>query len=391
MRPVDKWVLICYKDCAFNLISVLISEATKLNYQIPQHPVKQYTTINNAPCDYIRELDVVMNTYKNTIQLVLVILPKYSEDVWSEVYQRASVYFGEFGVATQCVDGGLLNMPNTNVSVCRNLVIKINAKLGGVPWTVNIASETTMFVGFAFYRSKNGNRVIGMVASIDKTCSKYFSTASFHPANMPLYSAEIGEHLKKCLNAYRDKTKMLPNSIIMYRTEICDWQRYKVYGIELKAMKVAISDVYKNARLSEPTLTVIMPSKQSNSRFFSQVRHEIYANPRAGTVIDGNITSPGRYNFYLLSHVCTESQHTATPTSYSVLCDPEGLNPENLLQHRRKIQLLTFKLCHLYYNCCSTVALPAPYKYAQDLVDFIGKYLKGAIPPDNLSHDLYYL
>ena len=50
-------------------------------------------------------------------------------------------------------------------------------------------------------------------------------------------------------------------------------------------------------------------------------------------------------------------QGTVNPTSYNVLEDTSGLNPERL-------QKLTYKLTHLYYNWPGTVRVPAPCQYA---------------------------
>lgn len=46
-------------------------------------------------------------------------------------------------------------------------------------------------------------------------------------------------------------------------------------------------------------------------------------------------------------------QGTVNPTHYVVLKNGCNLSVEN-------VQRLSFKLCHLYYNWCGTIKIPAP-------------------------------
>lgn len=74
-------------------------------------------------------------------------------------------------------------------------------------------------------------------------------------------------------------------------------------------------------------------------------------NPGPGTVVDHNVTARHLFDFYLVSqHV---NQGTVSPTHYIVLRDA-GYWPPDVLQK------LSYKACHLYYNWCGTVRVPAP-------------------------------
>lgn len=58
-----------------------------------------------------------------------------------------------------------------------------------------------------------------------------------------------------------------------------------------------------------------------------------------------------RYDFFVVSqHV---RQGTVSPTHYIVVHDEVGLPPE-------RMQILSYKLTHLYYNWPGTVRVPAP-------------------------------
>jgi aubergine-like protein len=98
----------------------------------------------------------------------------------------------------------------------------------------------------------------------------------------------------------------------------------------------------------------IIVSKRINTRFFT----ERSDNPHSGTIVDDIVTLPERYDFFLISQ--SVRQGTVNPTSYNVVYDTSGLRPDHM-------QLLTYKLCHLYYNWPGTVRVPSVCQYAHKL------------------------
>ncbi len=74
-----------------------------------------------------------------------------------------------------------------------------------------------------------------------------------------------------------------------------------------------------------------------------------------------------------------------SPTTYNVVWDESGLNPE-------RMQQLTYKMCHLYYNWSGTVAVPAVNQYAHKLSYLAGLSLGGSPTiHGNLLHKLFFL
>lgn len=72
-----------------------------------------------------------------------------------------------------------------------------------------------------------------------------------------------------------------------------------------------------------------------------------------------------------------------SPVSYNVLYDRQGLDAD-------KMQRLTFKLCHMYFNWSGTVTVPAPCQYAHKLAYLTGLALGGP-SHERLANLLYYL
>ena len=88
-----------------------------------------------------------------------------------------------------------------------------------------------------------------------------------------------------------------------------------------------------------------------------------------------------RYDFYLIPQ--TASQGAVSPSAYNVIWDTAGLDPD-------KIQRLTYKFCHLYYNWSGTVAVPAPCQYAHKLAHLVAVAIGQKAHPE-LAYNLHFL
>lgn len=88
-----------------------------------------------------------------------------------------------------------------------------------------------------------------------------------------------------------------------------------------------------------------------------------------------------RYDFFLVSQ--SVRQGTISPTNYNVLHDSSGLSAD-------RMQRLTYKMCHLYFNWSGTVSVPAPCQYAHKLAYLTGVALNEHAPM-KLQDVLWYL
>jgi aubergine len=71
------------------------------------------------------------------------------------------------------------------------------------------------------------------------------------------------------------------------------------------------------------------------------------------------------------------------PTSYNVIHDTTGMAPD-------KMQVLTYKHTHLYYNWSGTVRVPAVVQYAHKLALLSGEHLHQT-PSEDFENQLYFL
>jgi aubergine-like protein len=141
----------------------------------------------------------------------------------------------------------------------------------------------------------------------------------------------------------------------------------------LAALKRAKSDW-------QPRCAVVVVKKRINNRFFVAGNGKLI-NPPPGTIIDSVVTKSDSYNFFLVSQ--SVRQGTVNPTSYTVIFDESGLQPDHM-------QRLTYKLTHLYFNWPGTIRVPAPCLYAHKLAFLVGQSIHE--PPSlHLANHLFFL
>lgn len=231
---------------------------------------------------------------------------------------------------------------------------------------VPLAIPGLMIIGFDVCRdTKDRSLNYGaMIATIDHN----FGTECFRIV-MPYHHTEVlanvlPRNVKKALSAYWNICNTLPSKILFYRVGLATNQTKYLYDNEAKEIKEMLGDVYKKAGMPTPGFTNVIVTEETNIRVFQEM-----SNPKAGTIIDGVITLPERYVFnytYFDLFIILQERllfnesgvgRRGSPTYYYVLEDSILWGPDNL-------QLLTYKLCHLYYNSCKTVRVPGVCKYA---------------------------
>uniref|UniRef100_A0A1A9VI45 Aubergine n=1 Tax=Glossina austeni TaxID=7395 RepID=A0A1A9VI45_GLOAU len=265
------------------------------------------------------------------------------------------------------------------MSIATKVVIQMNAKLMGSPWMINLPLRGLMTVGFdVCHSAKDKNKSYGaLVATMDLTSTtRYYSTVAQHLKGQEL-SNEITMNMTCALKAYRDEHGALPRSILFYRDGVGDGQLHQVFNTEVHHLKKKLDEIYVSAGI--PTgcsMAFIIVSKRINTRYFVNRQ-----NPVPGTVVDDVITLPERYDFFLVSQ--SVRQGTVSPTSYNVILDTMGFPAD-------KIQILTYKMTHLYYNWSGTLRVPAVCQYAHKLAFLVAESIHRA-PSAALDRQLYFL
>ena len=130
-------------------------------------------------------------------------------------------------------------------------------------------------------------------------------------------------------------------------------------------------------------MTLKLEKKQINQRFFRMNENNEEDNPYPGTVVDSKITRRDMYDFLLVSQKVR--QGTVTPVHYNVIFDSTlNLNAD-------KIQMISYKLTHLYFNWPGTIRVPAPCQYAHKLATLIGDHIHTEITDVEFASKPFYL
>ena len=213
-----------------------------------------------------------------------------------------------------------------------------------------------------------------MVASIDPSHGIYFSSVTNHASGEEL-SNDLALKLEQACFVYKNRNQRLPDAIIIYRDGVGEGQVPFVYNYELKRVVLTLDRFY-NKENKKLKLSFIIVTKRINTRLFSQMK-----NPQPGTIVDDVITDPLKYDFFLVSQSVREG--TVSPTSYNIIYDNTGLSTDDM-------QLITYKLCHMYFNFTGTVRVPAACQFAHKLAFFVSQAVLQR-PSERLSQLLYFI
>ncbi|RZB39309.1 aubergine [Asbolus verrucosus] len=367
---MERLAVVCparLKNATQDFLQTLARTASGMRWSIGSPKIFEINDDRSG--SYIEKIENIINSAHPT--LILVILSNNSQDRYSAIKKKCYV---DRGVPTQMFVARNLNSKGI-MSIATKVAIQMNCKIGGAPWTISVPLNGLMVVGYDVCRDTANRKksFSGMVSSLDKQMTRYFSCTSEHKMEEEL-SNNFAAYLLLACKKYKEVNKHYPDRILIYRDGVGEGQIPYVHEHELNNIKKKLKqDIYKNNDLK---MAFVIVSKRINTRIFTEKD-----NPPPGTVVDDVITLPERYDFYIVSQ-CVR-QGTVSPTSYNVIEDTLGLTPD-------RMQILTYKLTHMYYNWSGTVRVPAPCQYAHKLAFMVSQNLHRPAHPD-LENVLYYL
>ncbi|XP_067213491.1 piwi-like protein Siwi isoform X1 [Linepithema humile] len=368
-KPLKDWILIVTerdKSMIQNFISTLTKVSRGVAFDVDNPTIEIIR--DDRPGTYNDTLERILS--KRIPQLVFCVVSNNRSDRYSAIKKKCYV---DRPVASQVCLSRTLSHKNI-MSIATKIAIQMNCKLGGAPWRVEIPLDGLMIVGFdVCHDTMNKSKDFGAtVASLDRYMTRYYSTVNAHTTGDEL-STELAVNISKAARVYGTCNKTLPSRILIYRDGVGEGQVSQVLEREVGAIQKELNTLYGGPNYK---LGFIIVTKRLNTRLFLN-----FENPPPGTVVDDVITSPIRYDFFIVSQQVR--QGTVTPTSYSVILDNLGLDPD-------KMQRLTYKLTHMYYNCSNTVRVPAPCHYAHKLAFLVSRFIH-RVPDSRLQNTLYFL
>ena len=211
------------------------------------------------------------------------------------------------------------------------------------------------------------------MASLDPTFSRYYSAVSSH-SNGEELSNDLAANMCKAVQKFAEVNQALPSRIVLYRDGVGDGQISYVHEHEVVNLRSQLANLYGDESLVK--LAFIIVTKRLNTRLFLN-----NANPPPGTVVDDVITLPTRYDFLIVSQFIQKG--SVSPTGFNVISDNVALDAS-------KLQRLSYKLTHMYFNWSGTVRVPAPCQFAHKLAFLVSQAIH-ANPSNHLDTLLYFL
>ncbi|KAK7111216.1 piwi-like protein 1 [Littorina saxatilis] len=309
-------------------------------------------------------------------QLVCVVMPTSREDKYSAIKKFACV---ECPVPSQVIVHKTIRDKAKLRSVTQKIILQINCKLGGELWAIKNPLETAMVVGIDSFHdvARGRNSIGGFVASTNPELTRWFSRCCMQMRGEELVPG-LRMFMLSAVRKYYELNHRRPEKIIVFRDGVGDGQMAIVQDFEVRQMEESFRDFGADYH---PKLTVVIVQKRINTRIFQQGQGGSLDNPPPGTVLDHTVTRRDMYDYFLVSqHV---RQGTVSPTHYVVVHDEINLPPE-------RMQVMTYKMTHLYYNWPGTVRVPAPCLYAHKLAYLVGESIHSNVS-ELLSDRLFFL
>ncbi|XVF68614.1 hypothetical protein PTKIN_Ptkin11bG0015700 [Pterospermum kingtungense] len=325
----------------------------------------------------------VENMYKEILsklpgapQFLLCLLPERKNSDLYGPWKRKNL--AEFGVVTQC-----MSPTRVNDQYLTNIILKINAKLGGLNSVLSIEKTTsipivsklpTIILGMDVSHGSPGQSDVPSIAAV--VSSRHWPSVSRYRASVrtqspklemmdslfkPVSDKDEGIMREVLLDFYISSGKRKPDQIIIFRDGVSESQFNQVLNVELDQIIEACKFLDEEW---DPKFVVIVAQKNHHTKFFQQGSPD---NVPPGTVIDNKICHPKNNDFYLCAHAGMIG--TTRPTHYHILFDEIGFSADDL-------QELVHSLSYVYQRSTTAISVVAPICYAHLAASQLGQFMK---------------
>ena len=325
-QPLESWgiLAVCTKrDMPETLLDEfllnLFSTVSNHGFNVPNHnPIVHFTAGGEEISESLHILyDQVSHTFRMPCQLIMFVLPNKAPLLWSQVKRVCDV---ELGVMSQGIQ--LRNMKKPSVTLCGNIGMKLNAKLGGaLAWPLRSSGTQlggqpffavpTLFIGADVAHppitdvqtrlyDQNRPSIAALSGSLDAQGTRYMGEARAQTTKTEIIEA-MYEMVTNILVTWlkHNPTKRLYR-FMYFRDGISEGQYGQILDHELIAIKRACADLQL---IPPPTITVTICRKRHLARFWPAGKDgDRSGNCRAGTVVDRDIVHPTGFEYCNCPH-----------------------------------------------------------------------------------------
>ncbi|CAN1220059.1 Protein argonaute 16 [Linum perenne] len=310
-------------------------------------------------------------------QFILCVLPqRKNSDIYGPWKKKC---LSDFGIVTQCIAPPRL----IKDQYLTNVLLKINAKLGGVNSMLEIEHSRriplitkvpTMILGMDVSHGSPGRSdvpsVAAVVGSLEWPHITRYSGAvrtqspkveMIDALHKPLPNGEDDGIMRKLFVSFYKSSGHKPRQIIIFRDGVSESQFNQVLNIELPQIIKAYQHL---GEVDVPKFTVIIAQKNHHTKLFKAQGPD---NVPPGTVVDTTVVHPRNYDFYMCAH--NGAIGTSRPAHYHVLIDEIGFTPDEL-------QNLVHSLSYVYQRSTTAISIVAPVCYAHLAAQQMSQFMK---------------
>jgi hypothetical protein len=298
--------------------------ATRIGVNMNQRPTQpdgEFTRFDGS--DLKRALDNLKGL-RPRLQLVLVVLPEKSTELYSIIKKLADT---EYGFHTVCVTQPKFLKQQGQLGYFSNVALKVNLKFGGVNHLLKdqsgiMSRGKTMFVGYDVthptnlppgVRRENSPSLVGLVASVDKHLAQWPSVSWNNPERVEMLGDELVINFQSRLKLWQSRNGgRLPEDIVIFRDGVSEGQFSQVLAKELPFIRKACDLTYTAISARSPRITLIVSVKRHQTRFYPTDpahMHQRSKSPKEGTVVDRGVTNVRYWDFFLQAHASLQGKH----------------------------------------------------------------------------------
>ncbi|XP_034705254.1 protein argonaute 4A-like [Vitis riparia] len=382
---IDPWLIASFSSrCNMKTLIQDLIKCAKMKGISMGYPAEIFTENPQymqqpAPVRVDKMISTMKSQFRRLPQFILCILPqKKNCDIYGPWKRQC---LSGCGVPTQCIAP---SAPVVNDQYLTNVLLKINAKLGGLnslltmgycPSLRLISTIPTLILGMDVSHGSPGRADVPSIAAV--VSSRHWPSISQYKATVrtqspklemidslfePLHNSEDSGIIRGALlDFYKTSAKRKPEQIIIFRDGVGESQFNQVLNIELEQIIEACKLLDEQWH---PKFMVIIAQKNHHTRFF---QNGSPSNVPPGTIVDNTICHPTNNDFYLCAHAGMIG--TSRPTHYHVLLDELGFSADDLQQ-------LVHSLCYVYQRSTTAVSLVAPVCYAHLAAAQVAQFIK---------------
>ncbi|XP_039004777.1 protein argonaute 4-like [Hibiscus syriacus] len=318
--------------------------------------------------------DLIQSKLPGAPQFLLCLLPDRKNSDLYGPWKRKNL--SEFGIVTQC-----MAPTKVNDQYLTNLLLKINAKLGGLNSMLTIersipmvSKVPTIILGMDVSHGSPGQSDVPSIAAVVSSrqwplISRYRAAVRTQSPKLEMIDSlfkpsgkdDDGIMREALLDFYSSSGKRKPDQIIIFRDGVSESQFNQVLNKELDQVIEACKFLDESW---DPKFVVIVAQKNHHTKFFQQGSPD---NVQPGTVIDRSVCHPKNNDFYLCAHAGMIG--TTRPTHYHILLDQVGFSADDL-------QELVHSLSYVYQRSTTAISVVAPICYAHLAASQLGQFMK---------------